>query len=110
MVVARRVLVVDKEWTHHRLIASTIRERFPDVAVYSTASVARACDQLSSIRFDLVLVEAGLAGAQEDLMGPTGAAASAPIAVFDIAPGHGGRALSPHIACITELVERHLKG
>ena len=111
-----RVLLVDHERTHFRLVATTIRERFPDAAVYSADSAARALELLSCRRFDLVLVEAGLrAGADETASKIAGSEPETPVKVLDIAPSHdmpsdGALAMPLRIAEVMHLVEQHRKG
>lgn len=105
-----RVLLVDREWAHHKLVASMIHKRFPEVALYSASSIVQALDRLSKTRFDLVLVEAGLeAGVRAPLAQVAGNAA-APVEVFDMAPSGRTSAMPPRIAEVTQLVEQHLKG
>ncbi len=105
-----RVLLVDREWAHHTLVASMIHRRFPEVALYSASSVVQALDRLSNTRFDLVLVEAGLeAGARAPLAQAAGDAA-APVEVFEMAPSGRTTAVPPRVTEVTQLVEQHLKG
>ena len=109
-----RVLLVDREWARHRLVASTIHERFPQVAVYCAQSADRAREWLSSIRFDLVLVEEGLeAVADGPLLGPPDIAPP-PVVVLELAGAvvagpDDTRAMSPAADEITQLVEKHLR-
>ena len=104
-----RVLLVDPEWAHHRLVSAAVRERFPEAAVYSAGNAAEALDQLSCRRFDLVLVEARVeAGAEATVRELARNAPGTPAKVLQIAPSQGAVEIESRIAEIAQLVEQYL--
>jgi len=106
-----RVLLVDPEWAHHRLVSATVHERFPEAAIYSAGGSAEALDLVSYTRFELILVEAGVGGGAEAVASALAERASGiPVKVFAIGSSEGAFAAPAQTASIAQLVEQHLKG
>jgi len=104
-----RVLLVDPEWAHHRLVSTAVRERFPEAAVYSAGNAAEALDLLSCRRFDLVLVETRVeAGAEATIGVLTRSVPGTTAKVLEIAPSQGAVGIESQVAEIAQLVEQHL--
>ena len=106
-----RLLLVGREWAHYRLVTTTVRERFPDAAVYCADSATRALDLLSCRRFDLVLVEPSVGDSADKTASAIAAGSPGiPVEVLGTAPSADEPAMPWRPAEVARLVAQHLKG